>query len=277
MFTYFTDRDGKFQLGTLKESAFDPLARTCQFMLKEEAHHMFVGITGLQRVVERTAELMRRHDTEDIWHYGGIPLDIIQRYLNFHFSVSMDLFGSEVSTNAANYFTAGLKGRWMETRRTDDHRLLDQVTGISRVRDGSLVTDEVPALSALNLDLRREYVADCATGVKRWNRELADAGRRTGCSCRTRASTARSAVTRARTSPRRVNLSTRRRGSGAVTRGCPRRWTGSASGNSCGRYTSRASSRAGSRHRRPASTAPRQTSNTSGSTSSPALPGSPPR
>ena len=136
MFTYFTDRDGKFQLGTLKESAFDPLSRTCQFMLKEEAHHMFVGITGLQRIVERTAELMRRHDTEDIWHYGGIPLDIIQRYLNFHFSVSMDLFGSEVSTNAANYFTAGLKGRWMETRRTDDHRLLDQVTGISRVRDG---------------------------------------------------------------------------------------------------------------------------------------------
>ena len=176
MFTYFTDRDGKFQLGTLKESAFDPLARTCQFMLKEEAHHMFVGITGLQRIVERTAHLMREHDTEDIWHYGGIPLDIIQRYLNFHFSVSMDLFGSEVSTNAANYFTAGLKGRWMETRRADDHRLLDQVTDISRVRDGSLVTDEVPALSALNLDLRREYVADCATGVKRWNRALAEAG-----------------------------------------------------------------------------------------------------
>ena len=29
MFTYFTDRDGKYQLGTLKESGFDPLARTC--------------------------------------------------------------------------------------------------------------------------------------------------------------------------------------------------------------------------------------------------------
>ena len=43
MFTYFTDRDGKYQLGTLQESAFDPLSRTCEFMLKEEAHHMFVG------------------------------------------------------------------------------------------------------------------------------------------------------------------------------------------------------------------------------------------
>ena len=74
MFTYFTDRDGKYQLGTLKESAFDPLARTCEFMLKEEAHHMFVGTTGMQRIVERTAELMKEHGTDDILQHGGIPL-----------------------------------------------------------------------------------------------------------------------------------------------------------------------------------------------------------
>ena len=43
MFTYFTDRDGKFQLASLREIGFDPLSRTCDFMLKEEAHHMFVG------------------------------------------------------------------------------------------------------------------------------------------------------------------------------------------------------------------------------------------
>src|ERR1700722_15949827 len=47
MFTYFTDRDGKYQLGTLKESGFDPLSRTCEFMLKEEAHHMMGGTTGI--------------------------------------------------------------------------------------------------------------------------------------------------------------------------------------------------------------------------------------
>src|SRR5437016_4089365 len=93
MFTYFTDRDGKYQLGTLKESAFDPLSRTCEFMLKEEAHHMFVGTTGVDRVVERTAQLMREHDTEDIARHGGIPLAVIQKYLNFHYSVSLDLFG----------------------------------------------------------------------------------------------------------------------------------------------------------------------------------------
>ena len=101
MFTYFTDRDGKYQLGTLKESGFDPLARTCEFMLKEEAHHMFVGTTGVQRTVQRTAELMKQHGTDDIWQYGGIPLSVIQKYLNFQFSVSMDLFGSETSSNVA--------------------------------------------------------------------------------------------------------------------------------------------------------------------------------
>jgi hypothetical protein len=172
MFTYFTDRDGKYQLGTLKESAFDPLSRTCEFMLKEEAHHMFVGTTGIDRVVTRTAELMREHDTEDIAPHGGIPLDVIQKYVNFHYSVSLDLFGSEKSTNAANYFTAGLKGRWQEERRKDDHVLTEDSAHIDVVRDGAVTTEEVSALIALNHDLRTEYVADCATGMKRWNRVL---------------------------------------------------------------------------------------------------------
>ena len=176
MFTYFTDRDGKYQLGTLKESAFDPLARTCEFMLKEEAHHMFVGTTGVQRTVERTAELMREHDTDDIFPHGGIPLTVIQKYLNFQFSVSMDLFGSERSTNAGNYYSSGLKGRWMETRRKDDHELLEDTRKMSFVEDGAIVTATFPMLSALNLDLRDEYVADCANGVRRWNQALEDAG-----------------------------------------------------------------------------------------------------
>jgi benzoyl-CoA 2,3-dioxygenase component B len=176
MFTYFTDRDGKYQLGTLKESAFDPLSRTCEFMLKEEAHHMFVGTTGIDRVVTRTCELMREHDTADIAPHGGIPLHVIQKYVNFHYSVSLDLFGSELSTNAANYFTAGLKGRWQEERRKDDHVLTEDAFTIETVRDGSVATDEVPALPALNLDLRDEYVKDCRSGLKRWNRILEKQG-----------------------------------------------------------------------------------------------------
>ncbi len=177
MFTYFTDRDGKYQLGTLKESAFDPLSRTCEFMLKEEAHHMFVGTTGIDRVVERTAQLMAEHDTDEVAARGGIPLDMIQKYLNFHYSVSLDLFGGETSTNVANYYTAGLKGRWSEDRRRDDHKLTSESIMVDAVADdGQIGQTEVAALVGLNTDLRREYISDCESGVKRWNRILASAG-----------------------------------------------------------------------------------------------------
>ncbi|WP_435202920.1 benzoyl-CoA 2,3-epoxidase subunit BoxB [Janibacter sp. GS2] len=176
MFTYFTDRDGKYQLGTLKESGFDPLARTCEFMLKEEAHHMFVGTTGVQRTVERTAEVMKANGGPATFEDGVIPLDIIQKYLNFQYSVSMDLFGSEQSTNAGNYYSSGLKGRWQETRRKDDHTLLDDEREMNYIEDGQIRTKTVPMISALNLDLRDEYVADCENGVRRWNQALEDAG-----------------------------------------------------------------------------------------------------
>ncbi len=176
MFTYFTDRDGKYQLGTLKESAFDPLSRTCEFMLKEEAHHMMVGTTGVDRVVERTAQLMVEHDTDDAGPFGAVPLAVIQKYLNFHYSVSLDLFGGETSTNVANYYTAGLKGRWAEDRRPDDHRLTDDPMDVDALVDGRPGQIEVPALTGLNTDLRRQYIADCQTGVNRWNKILADAG-----------------------------------------------------------------------------------------------------
>ena len=137
-FTYFTDRDGKFQLASLRESGFDPLSRTCDFMLKEEAHHMFVGATGVGRVVERTVELMKEHDTDDVRPFGGIDVATLQRYLNFHCSVSLDLFGAETSTNAANYFAAGLKGRFKEEARDDDHRSTTRRAPCPHVTDGGI-------------------------------------------------------------------------------------------------------------------------------------------
>src|SRR5712672_1756120 len=87
MFTYFTDRDGKYQLASLAESGFDPLARSCRFMLTEEAHHMFVGETGVSRIIQRTCELMKEHKTDDVRALGAIDLPTMQKYLNFHFSV----------------------------------------------------------------------------------------------------------------------------------------------------------------------------------------------
>jgi benzoyl-CoA 2,3-epoxidase subunit B len=176
MFTYFTDRDGKYQLGTLKESAFDPLSRTCEFMLKEESHHMFVGTTGIDRIVERTVQLMVENDTDDVVPLGGIPLNVIQKYINFHYSVSLDLFGSDTSTNVANYFTAGLKGRWSEERRPDDHQLTNDSALVDAVVEGRIGQLEVSALVGLNTDLRREYISDCQNGVNRWNKLLDSAG-----------------------------------------------------------------------------------------------------
>jgi benzoyl-CoA 2,3-dioxygenase component B len=175
-FTYFTDRDGKYQLASLRESAFDPLSRTCDFMLKEEAHHMFVGASGVGRVVQRSVELMKEHDTADIGPFGGIDVATLQRYLNFHYSVSLDLFGAETSTNAANYFAAGLKGRFQEDRRDDDHRLHDATRAVAHVSDGVIGTREAPALAALNETLRDDYIEDCQKGLERWNRTLAGVG-----------------------------------------------------------------------------------------------------
>ena len=176
MFTYFTDRDGKYQLASLRESGFDPLSRTCDFMLKEEAYHMFVGATGVGRVVQRTLELMREHDTDDVHPHGGLNLDLMQRYLNFHCSVSLDLFGAETSTNAANYFAAGLKGRFGEERRDDDHVLRDATRLVPEASGEGIGSREVTQLAALNETLREDYIDDCQKGLDRWNRSITEAG-----------------------------------------------------------------------------------------------------
>ncbi|MBI3454789.1 MAG: benzoyl-CoA 2,3-epoxidase subunit BoxB [Candidatus Rokubacteria bacterium] len=176
MFTYFTDRDGKYQLCSLAESGFDPLARTCRFMLTEEAHHMFVGETGIGRIVERTCEVMRAHRTDDPRKFGAIDLPTLQKYLNFHYSVSLDLFGSEISTNAANYYTFGLKGRFEEPKKADDHRLLEATYPVTLLEGDRIVAREVPALPSLNERLRDDYIADCQRGVARWNQIIKRAG-----------------------------------------------------------------------------------------------------
>ncbi|MEO3997838.1 benzoyl-CoA 2,3-epoxidase subunit BoxB [Mesorhizobium sp. CAU 1732] len=182
MFTYFTDRDGKMQLESLAQSGFDPLSRTCRFMLTEEAHHMFVGETGVGRVIQRTCEAMKEagiedpYDIEAVRALGVIDLPTIQKKLNLHYSLSLDLFGSEVSTNAANAFNAGIKGRYHEIKIEDDHRLQDATYPVVQVVDGKIVTIDVPALSAINMRLRDDYVRDASGGVGRWSAAIAKAG-----------------------------------------------------------------------------------------------------
>jgi len=175
MFTYFTDRDGKMQLEALARTGFDPLSRTCRFMLTEEAHHMFVGETGVGRIVERTCQAMQEagvedpHDVEGVRKLGVIDLPTLQKKANLHFSLTLDLFGNEISTNAANAFHAGLKGRYREERIDDDHVLESGSYPVLRLKDHRIVNEDVPALSGLNMRLRDDYVADCNVGVARWN------------------------------------------------------------------------------------------------------------
>jgi len=175
-FTMFTDRDGKFQLAALAESGFEPLARTCQFMLTEEAHHLFVGETGVGRVVKRTAQLMKENPHADVRELGAIPLDIIQRYINFWFSYSLDLFGGEISSNSADFFAAGLKGRYKEQDNYTEHTAANENFMLTVVEDGRLKQREVPLRNALNEVLRGEYVKDCERAMTRWNKSIRDAG-----------------------------------------------------------------------------------------------------
>ncbi len=177
-FTYFTDRDGKFQLLALAESAFDPLSRTTRFMLTEEAHHMFVGETGIQRVVDRTAQLMKesgKDHPDDVRRLGAIDLPTVQRYLNLWYSVSLDLFGGEVSSNAAATFASGIKGRANEARY-EDHRALEGTYAMELVKDGKLVREDVPLRNAMNEVVRDAYVEDCQRGVEKWNKAIAAHG-----------------------------------------------------------------------------------------------------
>ncbi len=179
MFTYFTDRDGKFQLKSLAESAFDPLSRTCRFMLTEEAHHMFVGETGIARVIKRSLEVMQELKTDDpeaIRRAGAIDLPTVQRYLNFWFSSSLDLFGAEVSSNAGSYFANGLKGRPDEESFADHVEADTQVEIERRDESGAIVSEAVSTRAAMNKITRDAYVRDCEVGLKRWNRLIRKAG-----------------------------------------------------------------------------------------------------
>jgi benzoyl-CoA 2,3-epoxidase subunit B len=175
-FTCFTDRDGKYQLGSLAESAFDPLARTCRFMLTEEAHHLSVGETGLERVLRRACQLMKQDPNEDARAQGGIDLQTIQKWVNHWFSYSVDLFGAEVSSNAADYFASGLKGRWREAKDYSEHTGLGQIKLLPQVSEGRLVNAEIPLRNAMNEELRESYAKDCERVVRRWNEAIADEG-----------------------------------------------------------------------------------------------------
>src|SRR5262245_7958548 len=175
-FTMFTDRDGKYQLSALAESGFEPMRRTCRFMLTEEAHHMFIGETGIERVIKRTAQLMKESRNGEARELGAISLDTIQKYINFWYTYSLDLFGGEISSNSADFFAAGLKGRYREQESFEDHIAAGGVLNIEIIEDHQVKSREAPLRNALNEALRGEYAKDCERGLALWNKMLAEGG-----------------------------------------------------------------------------------------------------
>lgn len=171
-FTCFTDRDGKFQLGALAESGFDPLSRSCRFMLTEEAHHLFIGERGIERIARRSAQFAIIDPNGDPRGQGGIDLPTLQKYCNYWFAYCLDLFGSEESSNSSRAFSMGLKGRWKESQVDGDHVCASARTTILEVKNGALSEKTVPLRRAMNELLRNEYIIDCQRVVERWNSAL---------------------------------------------------------------------------------------------------------
>ena len=175
-FTMFTDRDGKFQLAALRESGFDPLARSCDFMLTEEAFHLFVGETGMARIIKRAAQLERIDSEGDVRRQGGIDIPTVQRTINYWFSYCLDLFGGEISNNAAAYFASGLKGRFKEGERYSDHLAIEGMYSMPVVEGERLTVREIPLRNAMNEVLRDEYIKDCERALRKWNKILVEEG-----------------------------------------------------------------------------------------------------
>jgi len=117
---------------------------------------------------------MKELGTEDparIRAHGAVDLLLLQKYINFWCSSSLDLFGSENSSNAAASFANGLKGRPDESQYEDHvlraaHFKLETPEGVQ----------DVPMLNAVNEVMRESYLKDCEIGLKRWNRLIERAG-----------------------------------------------------------------------------------------------------
>lgn len=135
---------------------------------------MFVGQTGVGRVVQRACEVMKEHPDSDPREHGVIDLPTIQKYIHFWSSSSNDLYGAEISSNSANFFGSGLKGRAWETKQYEEHSGLEQFKEIQTWDGEKVVTEQVPLRNAMNEVLREEYIADNQKGVNYWNKIIAE-------------------------------------------------------------------------------------------------------
>ena len=113
------------------------------------------------------------NDIEAVRKLGVIDLPTLQKKANLHFSLTLDLFGNEISTNAANAFHAGLKGRFREERLDDDHKLESGTYPVMRLIDGKIAErGRARALGAQHAAARRLRRRLPMCGVGRWNKVI---------------------------------------------------------------------------------------------------------
>ncbi len=177
MFTSFTDRDGKMQLEALAQSGFDPLSRTCRFMLTEEGHHMFVGKSGVERILRATCAAMnaQRHQ-RPARRRRGAPA---RRHRSADDSEEdqLPLLGNARSVRLGNLDERSqrVQRRHQRTlpRRPDRRR--PSVARARRIaccnRSTAASTGSTrPRSSAINARLRDDYIDDCEPVLRAWNR-----------------------------------------------------------------------------------------------------------
>ena len=107
--------------------------------------------------MRRACQLMQKDSNEDARAQGGIDLPTLQKWINHWYGYSLDLFGAEVSTNAADYFAAGIKGRWREAKDFEDHNCLGKTRSMAVVENGKIIEKEFPLRNCMNEELRDSY------------------------------------------------------------------------------------------------------------------------
>ena len=126
--------------------------------------------------MRRACQLMKQDSNQDARAQGGIDLPTIQKWINHWYGYSLDLFGAEVSTNAADYFASGVKGRWQESKDYEDHNCLGAKRSVPTVENGTLIDKQYDLRNCMNEELRDSYAKDCHRVLRRWNKAVADEG-----------------------------------------------------------------------------------------------------
>jgi len=98
-------------------------------------------------------------DPDRLRALGVIDLPTIQRYLNFHFSVTIDLFGATCRRTPQRFIRA-VSRDVTKKRSTAMTTFCGTLCIVLQVIDGRLATSEAPALNALNEKLRDDYIKD---------------------------------------------------------------------------------------------------------------------